>query len=74
MFATEDNLCVDYKFEALRLDLCGVELMYITFLDGRKWKITLYFNHHTLRILSPASEVYSSAAEIRLPQSLLHLL
>jgi hypothetical protein len=36
MFATEDKVCVDYKFEALRLDMCGLELMYITFLDGRK--------------------------------------
>jgi hypothetical protein len=67
-------VCVDYKFESLRLDVCGLELMYITFLDGRKWKITVYCNHHKLWILSQVSEVYSSATEIRLPQSLLQLL
>ena len=36
MFPTEDKICVDYKFEALRLDLCGVELMYIPLLEGCK--------------------------------------
>jgi len=36
MFAAEGKVCVDYKFEALRLDVCGVELLYITLLDGRK--------------------------------------
>jgi len=74
MFPTEDKICVDYKFEALRLDLCGVELMYIPLLEGCKWKIVVYCNHHTLGILSPASEVYSSVVEIHLPKSLLQLL
>jgi len=69
MFATGDKICVDYKFEVLRLNVCGVEIMYIPLLDGHKWNIIIYCNHHTLGILSPTSEVYSSAAEIRLPQS-----
>jgi hypothetical protein len=34
MFATEDKICVDYKFEALCLDMLGVELMYIPLLEG----------------------------------------
>jgi len=74
MSETEDKINFDYKFEILRLDVCGVELTYIPLPDGCKWKIIVYFNHHILGILSPASEVYSSAAEIRLPQSLLQLL
>jgi hypothetical protein len=36
MFAKKDKVHVDYKFEALRLDVCGIELMYITLLDGCK--------------------------------------
>jgi hypothetical protein len=74
MFATKDKICVDYKFDDLRLDVCGVELMYIFLLDGCELKIIVYFHHHTLEIVSPASEVYSSAADIRLPESLLQLL
>ena len=66
MFAAEDKICVDYKFEVPRLDVCGVELTHIPLLDGCKWKIIVYCNHHKFGILSPISEVYSSAAEIRL--------
>jgi hypothetical protein len=36
MFAIGDKICVDYKFEVLRLNVCGVELMYIPLLDGYK--------------------------------------
>jgi hypothetical protein len=36
MFATEDKICVDYKFEVPRLDVCGVELTHIPLLDGCK--------------------------------------
>jgi len=34
----------------------------------------VYCNHQILEIVSPATEAYSSAAEIRLPQSILQLL
>jgi len=36
MFATEHNICVDYKFEDLPLDVFGVELIYISLIDGCK--------------------------------------
>jgi len=36
MSETEDKINFDYKFEILRLDVCGVELTYIPLPDGCK--------------------------------------